>query len=383
MHNSKGSFRQDKTIEQLQLLLQKLLSKKQVKHAILGIESGDKSFRWVRAAGVAHPDGTTISEKTPFMIASVTKLYIAAAILKLYEQDIVKLDEPISSYLPQSITAGLHKLNGKDYTDKIYIIHLLSHTSGLPDWLEDRPKRGKSLLENIETEADRFISIDEAVEYVKKKLTPHFPPQPPKSKRKKIRYSDTNFQLIIAILEAQMKKPLHNVFDELIYKPLGLQHTFHPGNLSVENIPEPAVFWVGDKPFFKPLLLESFRDLYSTVDDLLTFLRAIISGKLFLYAETTELMQSNWNRFGFPTDAAAIRLPGWPIEYSLGMMRLKMPRIFTPFKPVPAFVGHTGVTGSWLFYCKELDLYLCGTVDQVSEAALPFRFVPKLLRIFG
>ena len=176
---------------------------------------------------------------------------------------------------------------------------------------------------------------------------------------------------------------MHQAFKELIYQPLGLHQTFHPGNLSVENIPEPAVFWVGGIPFLKPLLLESFRDLYSTVDDLLTFLRAIISGKLFKETKTAELMQGNWNRFGLPTDAAAIRLPRWPIKYSLGMMRLRMPRIFTPFKPVPSIIGHTGVSGSWLFYCKDLDLYLCGTVDQVLAAALPFRFVPKLLGVFG
>jgi CubicO group peptidase (beta-lactamase class C family) len=109
-------------------------------------------------------------------------------------------------------------------------------------------------------------------------------------------------------------------------------------------------------------------------------MRAIIQGELFRESKTAALMQLHWNRFGFPLDAVAMRLPSWPIEYGLGMMRFQLPRLFTPFKPIPAVVGHTGVTGSWLFYCPEYDLYLCGTVDQLSAAALPFRFVPKLLR---
>jgi D-alanyl-D-alanine carboxypeptidase len=72
--------------------------------------------------------------------------------------------------------------------------------------------------------------------------------------------------------------------------------------------------------------------------------------------------------------------PGWPMEYGLGMIRYRLPRLFTPFKPVPEVVGHSGVTGSWLFHCPELDIITAGTVDQATAAALPYRFVPRLLR---
>ena len=59
-------------------------------------------------------------------------------------------------------------------------------------------------------------------------------------------------------------------------------------------------------------------------------------------------------------------------------MRVRCPK---PSRPVPAVIGHTGVTGSWLFYCPELDVYLTGTVDQFTAAGVPFRFVPKMLRV--
>lgn len=369
--------------KELQELLQNLISKKQIRHAIIAIETGDRSFEWIGAAGDAHPNGTPLREDTPFFIASVTKLYIATAILKLYEQGEIKIDSSISEYLPQSLIGKLHLLKGTDYTDKITIEHLLSHSSGLPDWLEDRPRRGKSLFENIENEDDRIISVDEAVAFVRDNLTPHFPPQSLNAKRRRIRYSDTNFQLLIAILERKMQKPIHQVFNDLIYKPLGLRNTYHPGHPPHESMPEPATVWVGDKAFNQPLLLQSFRDLISTASDLMTFMRSLINANIFQNKDTAMLMQRRWNRFGFPRDAAAIHLPGWPIEYGLGMMRLRMPRLFTPFRPLPAFIGHTGATGSWLFYSPDIDLYLCGAVDQLSAAAMPFRFVPKILRMFG
>jgi hypothetical protein len=68
------------------------------------------------------------------------------------------------------------------------------------------------------------------------------------------------------------------------------------------------------------------------------------------------------------------------MEYGLGIIRFRLPRLLTPFRPVPELVGHSGVTGSWLFHCRELDIITAGTVDQVRGAAAPYRFVPRLIR---
>jgi D-alanyl-D-alanine carboxypeptidase len=370
---------QHKLKEKLEDMLQKLISKKHIHHAIIALESDDRSFRWIGTTGDARPNGEPLTEGTPFFIASVTKMYIAAAILKLYEQAKIDLDKPMQEYLPQSLIGGLHTLDGTDYTGLITIRHLLSHATGLPDWLDDRPKGGKGMLERIDQEEDRLIGIEGAIAFVRENLVPHFLPQNLNDSRIKVRYSDTNFQLLIAILENITKKPVHQIFDELIYQSLGLRNTHHPGQ-KPESLPEAAMCWIGATPLSKPLLMESFRDLISTADDLFIFMRGIVSGILFQFPETALLMQQRWNRFGFPRDMAALRQPGWPIEYGMGMMRFKMPRIYTPFKPVPAVVGHTGASGSWLFYCQELDLYLCGTVDQLTAAPVPYRLIPKLIR---
>lgn len=374
----------DVVVARLQALLQRLTSKKNVKHAIVAVESGDRSFRWIGVAGDAYPDHTPMRADTPFFAASVTKLYTAAVILRLHEQGRIDLDEPIATYLPQTLIGGLHRLGGVDYTDSITIRHLLSHTSGLPDYFGDRPKGGRSLSERLFSEGDMALSIENVVQIVRR-LRPHFPPQHAEAKRQKVRYSDTNYQLLGAIIEAQTDQPLHQVFEEHLFRPLDLRHTYLFGHSQpLDSIPAPATLWGDDQPLDIPLAMRSMSadgGLVSTTDDMLAFLRALIRGEVFDDPATFTLMKQRWNRFGFPLDRAALHLPGWPIEYGLGMMRFRLPRLFSPFRPVPTVFGHTGSSGSWLFHCPKLDLYLCGTVDQVSAGALPYRFVPKLLRV--
>jgi len=276
---------------------------------------------------------------------------------------------------------GLHRLDGADYTEAITVRHLLGHTSGLPDYIEERPKGGRTFIERLVTGGDRAWSIDETVGIVRDCLTPHFPPQPAGARRPKARYSDTNYQLLMAIIEAVTAQPLHQVLEELLFRPLNLRHTWMPGSAPLDPTPAPATLWFGDQPLDLPLAMRSFRDLYSTAGDTLAFLRALLRGKVFEDSSTLSRMQQRWNRFGFPLDRAALRVPGWPIEYGLGMMRFRLPRVFTPLRPMPAVFGHTGSTGVWLFHCPELDVLLSGTVDQATAGSVPFRLVPEILRI--
>src|SRR5690606_15771721 len=120
---------------------------------------------------------------------------------------------------------------------------------------------------------------------------------------------------------------------------------------------------------------------YSTGADLITFMRALMRGTPFRDPATAGAMQTRWNRFGFPLDRAARRAPGWPIEYGLGLKRFLLPRVFNRFRRMPAVIGHTGSTGTWLFHCPERDLYLAGAVNEVTAAALPYRVVPRMLRL--
>lgn len=179
-------------------------------------------------------------------------------------------------------------------------------------------------------------------------------------------------------------QPLHRSFEELLFKPLGLRQTYLFGQHEPQQpAPEPATIWFQDQPLQLPRFMASHGaegGMVSTVEDMTAFMRALFGGKVFDGPATLQRMQERWIRFGFPRDAAAMRAPSWPIEYALGLIRFRLPRLFTPLEPMPAVLGHTGSTGSWMFYCPERDLYLSGTVDQATAGAVPYRFVPRLLR---
>jgi len=327
-----------------------------------------------------------MSPDTPYFIASVDKLYTATAILKLHEHGQLDLDERVSAYLPLELVDGIHVTGGVDRSAQITVRNLLGHTSGLADYLEDRPRGGRSMIERlVEGGKDVTFGVADAIRTVREDLTPHFLPQDTHSERPKARYSDTNFLLLIAIIETLFQRPLHDTFADLVFTPAGMRHTYFLGaSEPLAPTPEPATLWFADQALDLPQLLTSLRSIYSTVSDQIASLRALLSGKLFDNSATLDLMQQRWKRFGLPLDAAALRAPSWPIEYGLGMMRFALPKAFTPFRPIPPVIGHTGSTGSWLFHCLAYDLLIAGTVDQATAGAAPFRtVVPRVLRAVG
>ena len=372
----------DLTIGRLQELLRDLATRKPLKQAIIAVESSDQSFRWIGAKGETDsPDGQ-VFEETPFFIASIDKLYNATIAMMLSETGQLDLDDTITTYLSNTITRQLHRFDGIDHTEKITIRHLLSHTSGLADWLEDYPKGGPSLIDRVLEEGDQALTIEEMATTVRDQLKPHFPPQDLTLRRPMVRYSDTNFMLIIAIIEAVTGQPLHQVHEQLLYKPLDLRHTYFPGlSQPLDPTPEPMILRAKGRPIQIPLLMRSIRGIYSTAADTLTFLRRFVRNKVFQHPETLASMLDTWHRFGFPLDRAALRSPGWPIEYSLGIMRFRLPRVFAPTSPMPTVIGHTGSTGCWLFYCPEWDVLLSGSVDEATAGAAPYRTVPKILNV--
>ena len=373
----------DVTINLLEELLRGFARSTLGKQAVVAVEAGDRSFHWVGTVGVTAA-GKPVVEDTPFFIASIDKLYNATIAMMLGETGKLDVDKPICAYLPDTITRGLHQYGGRDRTAEITVRHLLTHTSGIADWFEDYPKGGPSLAEIVFKEGDRMLTIEELARHVRDRLRPHFPPQDLAGKRPIVRYSDTNFILVVAIIEAVTGLPLHTVHEQMLCEPLGLRQTYFFGH-SQPLVPTsaPMVLRAKGAPLRIPLLIQSVKGIYSTTADMIAFMRQLMKGGVFHRQETLAAMVSRWRRFGFPTDRAAVRLPSWPIEYGVGMMRFRLPRFLTPFAPMPSVFGHTGSTGCWLFYCPELDVLLSGSVEDATAGAVPFRIVPKILSILS
>jgi CubicO group peptidase (beta-lactamase class C family) len=367
-------------VPRLEKLRDRMLRRRGVRHVVVGAADVDGRWSWGDAAGEANPDGAPMRVDTPWFLASVTKLYIAAVVLRLTEERSVELDAPVRDYLPARLRTGLHVIDGVDTTDRITVRHLLGHLTGLPDSVDERPRGGRSLVEEVLEGADRAWSFEDAVGRARDRLTPHFPPSNPAGRRPRIRYSDTNFQLLMVIAEHVTGRPMAELYRELLFGPLDLNQTWLPGDPAAERAAGPATVWIGDRALEdRPLAMRSFGDLYGTVDDVLRFGRALFTGSVFAAPATAGLMWESFHRFGFPRGMAALRAPSWPIEYGLGMMRFALSRWLTSGLRIPGLIGHTGSTGSWLWYCPELRLLLAGTVDQTGAATVPFRLVPRAL----
>jgi CubicO group peptidase (beta-lactamase class C family) len=277
--------------------------------------------------------------------------------------------------LPAELLAGLHRFKGRDYSDQLRVYHLISQTSGLPDYFEAAPKGGRSLFDRLLSEGDCAWDLEYVVDVAKNQLSPRFPPEPAGQARtgKKAHYADTNYQLLGAIIESVMERSLQETFEELITGPLALTATYLHGYGQPQSAGqgEPATIYYGEKALHLDQAMQSFGPdggLVSNVEDSLRFLRAIMEGDLFKNPSTLERMK-NWKKIFFP------------MQYGLGLMRFKMPRLFSPFSPTPELVGHSGVSSAFLFYDEDAQLYIAGTLNQLKNQGRPVRLMLKLLNL--
>jgi len=361
----------------LEQTLGKLVGLRGVRHAVLGVEAGNGDWRWTGAAGQADPTGSPMTPETPYCLASVTKLYIGCAVLRLQEQGRLSLEDRLVDILPAEWLSGLHRYRGVDHTATLTLRHLIAHASGLPEYLAEAPRGQLALLDEVVKSGDMSWDIEEVLRRARAVDSAHFAPRSFAGRRFRVHYSDTNFQLLMAVMEAVTGQSTDVLFDTLICEPLGLSQTWQPGSPAAASMPAAAVPWAGDTPMQVPMALQSFRDLFSTAEETLCFIRSLLSGTIFDDPATAGLMQQQWNPFGFSLLPIA---PSWPIEYGLALMRFTTPAWLRPLMDTGTLIGHSGATGSWLFYAPEADLYVSGTVDQLTAAAVPYRQLPGLIK---
>ncbi len=163
----------------LQSILDKITDNKTIFGTSFAIKKD--AFVWQGATG-------NLAEQMPYFIASTTKLFTTAIILKLREENKLNLDDKISKFLDKSIVEDLHIYKGKDYSYTLTIKNLLAHTSGFPDYFQGKEASRKSLEDELKMGNDQYWSFEQAIEK-SKKMTPLFAP----NTKGKAHYSDTNF----------------------------------------------------------------------------------------------------------------------------------------------------------------------------------------------
>lgn len=339
-------------VNKLDKLLDKAIDNKKIFGSVINIESSDGEFSWIKAAGKMETD-------TQYAIASITKMYTAAVIIKLIEEELLSFDDTIDRFFPKEYLSGLHIYKGKEYTYSITIRQLLSHTTGLPDCYTEKNVKGKSYFDEM-CEKDRALTFDEALERTKS-LRPHFI----NGEKGKAFYSDINFDLLGEIAKKIADKELECIYNQFIIEPLRLGHTSLGKATSIF-----APIYLNTNPLNRPLFVASAGasgGIVSTAQDTMKFLKSFYTGKLFNKSYLPMLYQ--WNRIQW-----------FPIEYGMGMMRCKMSRLMSPLFPAREIIGHSGSTGTFAFYCPSQSLFITGTINQINKH--PFQLIYLLLHCF-
>lgn len=134
-----------------------------------------------------------------FPIASVTKQFTAAAVLKLVEQGKVELDDPITRHLPDAPTQG----------QPITIRQLLSHTSGMQDVTE---VPGFRSVERLDLSPDSTLSLVRDAPL-------HFAPG------EQMRYSNSGYLLLGKLIERVTGQSYEDYLSEHLFRPAGMVST--------------------------------------------------------------------------------------------------------------------------------------------------------------
>ncbi|MCQ2283422.1 MAG: beta-lactamase family protein [Bacteroidales bacterium] len=145
-----------------------------------------------------HP-GNQMSPTALFDLASVSKQFTAAAILKLCSEGKMHLSDNLSQYLPE--------LPYK----KVTIKQLLTHTAGIPEYFDFSYNCYDT---SMFVDNTQLMSI-----LAKKQLAPIFKPGT------KFEYVNTNYAILATIVEIVSGQSFETYVHENLWRPAGMEHT--------------------------------------------------------------------------------------------------------------------------------------------------------------
>jgi len=297
------------------------------------------------AAGVADlATGEPLRPGSRFRIASVTKPFVAAAVLRLVEGDRLSLDDTVATLLAGEYV-DLLRSGGYD-TGSITLRHLLTHTSGIYDFAADAydPTIPDGFDARVLADPGRRWTRYEQIAFAVEHGHPYGPPGA------LFAYSDTGACLVGEILERTTGDTMGAAIRDLVgYERLSLAHTWQE---SIEREP----------PRLPPLShqyerevdvaeMDASVDLYgggglmSTCRDLARFFRALLRGEVFRDPATLATMTTTLE--GVPLSEEA----GWDEEPSSAGMFLFRREIGGE-----TWWGHGGFWGTIAYTCPAHDV---------------------------
>jgi len=201
------------------------------------------------------------SPSTLYQIASLSKTFTSVAVMQLVEKELLNLDNPISQYFPDFP-------NGETIT----ISHLLSHSSGIPDYLK----------KDFKFDYSKEWNPHDIVNTVKDSGLEFIP-------GKSFSYSNTGYVMLGLIIEKVSGQSYANYIEENIFEPSNMfnsMFTVPAGTPKAEGHVEGKI-----GPLMHNSAAYAAGDIISTVEDLELFYRAL-NNNVLISKETSELMST-------------------------------------------------------------------------------------------
>jgi D-alanyl-D-alanine carboxypeptidase len=214
----------------------------------------------------ASRGGAPVDARTPWIIGSTTKTFVAVVALQLAQERKLDLDATIESFFPD--------LPGASRTTTR---QLLQHTSGMSEYLH---------TDAVDRDARRAWRARELIAIA----VARGPVAEPGSG---YHYANTNYLLIGEIIEKVTSRPWYAEVRSRILAPLGLEHTGYAGEPSAPRIGTGHV--IADGEFvdaterWHPSLGGAAGGMYSTTADLMAFTVALFEGHLLDAKRTAEM----------------------------------------------------------------------------------------------
>lgn len=253
-------------IERMDQIVQPLVESRQFMGSVLVARADQILFH--KAFGSANLEWDIANTTTTkYRIGSITKQFTSASILLLEERGKLKLNDPVKKHFPEAPTAW----------DRVTIEHLLTHTSGIPNFTSF-PEFQK--LKQFQTSPVELIGLfkDKPLEF---------------APGEKMAYSNSGYLLLGYIIEKISGMSYADFVQANIFTPLGMRDSGYDSNASIIARRAAGYTRSGESmlnaEFVHMSMPHAAGGLYSTTEDLLRWQRQLYGGKLLSAASLKKM----------------------------------------------------------------------------------------------
>ena len=214
---------------------------------------------------------------TKFRLGSITKQFTAASILLLEERGQLSTADPIKKYIPDAPAAW----------DPITLHHLLTHTSGIPNFTS---MREYATLKNTNTTVDKTVALvrDKPLDF---------------PVGEKMSYSNSGYLVLGHVIEKLSGGSYEKFVQDNIFTPLGMKDSGYDSNTRI--IPRRAAGYIAgpvamvNAGYVHMSVPHAAGALYSTTEDLLKWEQALFGGKLLAAGSLQKMLTPNKSDYAY------------------------------------------------------------------------------------